>query len=111
MRYKVIYCKTEPMFIWFDEIKDAKKKKAELEKVGYHVTIWEHNDKGAIPYTEIRQARIEAKMTQKELAEASGVNIRQIQRIEWGEGQASNLTARNLLAIAKALGVEPDSLI
>ena len=47
-----------------------------------------------------------AGLSQKELSEASGVNIRQIQRVELGEAEAGNLTAKNLLAIADALGVE-----
>ena len=45
------------------------------------------------------------------LAEASGVNIRQIQRVELGEAETGNLTARNLIAIADALGVDVRSLI
>ena len=52
-----------------------------------------------------------AGMTQAELAEASGVNIRQIQRVELGEAETGNLTARNLIAIADALGVDIRSLI
>ena len=50
--------------------------------------------------------RVKAGLTQKQLAERSGVNIRQIQRVELGESEAGNLTAKNLLAIADALGVE-----
>ena len=45
------------------------------------------------------------------MAEASGVNIRQIQRVELGEAETGNLTARNLIAIADALGVDVRSLI
>lgn len=55
--------------------------------------------------------RVALGMTQKQLAEASGVNIRQIQRAENGESEAGNLTAKNLLAIADALGVDPHSLL
>ena len=55
--------------------------------------------------------RTAAGMTQAELAEASGVNIRQIQRVELGEAETGNLTARNLIAIADALGVDVRSLI
>lgn len=56
-------------------------------------------------------ARIAAGLTQRQLADASGVNIRQIQKVEGGEAKAGNLTARNLLAIARALQVSPESLI
>ena len=45
------------------------------------------------------------------MAEASGVNIRQIQRVELGEAEAGNLAAKNLISIADALGVDVRSLI
>lgn len=50
-------------------------------------------------------------LTQAELAEASSVNIRQIQRVELGEAEAGNLTAKNIIALADALGVDVRSLI
>lgn len=50
-------------------------------------------------------------MTQTELAQKSGVNIRQIQRVELGESDAGNLTAKNLIAIADVLSVDPKDLI
>ena len=56
--------------------------------------------------TRLTYERLKAGLTQKQLAERSGVNIRQIQRVELGEAEAGNLTAKNLLAIADALGVE-----
>lgn len=59
----------------------------------------------------LRATRLKAGLTQKQLADASGVNVRQIQRVENGESEAGNLTARNLLAIADALGVDPHELI
>lgn len=55
--------------------------------------------------------RVQAGLTQKQLSEASGVNVRQIQRVELGESDAGNLTARNLLALADVLGVDPRELI
>lgn len=61
-----------------------------------------------IPLVEARRA---AGLTQKELADASGVNVRQIQRVELGEAQTGNLTAKNLLAIAAALGVDAGELL
>ena len=61
--------------------------------------------------TRLTYARIKAGLTQKQLAERSGVNIRQIQRVELGESDAGNLTARNLLAIADALGADPRALL
>lgn len=61
--------------------------------------------------TTFKKARIDARLTQRQLADATGVNIRQIQRLELGESQSGNITAKNLLAIAKAVGVEPEALI
>lgn len=55
--------------------------------------------------------RIQAGLTQKQLSDLSGVNVRQIQRVESGDSAAGNLTAKNLLAIADALGVDPRGLI
>lgn len=63
------------------------------------------------PITKLEWARRMAELTQAQLAEASGVNVRQIQRVELGEAEAGNLTARNLLAIADALGVDMRALL
>ena len=63
------------------------------------------------PITKLEWSRRIADMTQASLAEKSGVNIRQIQRVELGESDAGNLTARNLIAIADVLGVNPKDLI
>ncbi len=60
---------------------------------------------------QLREARINAHLTQQQLADVSGVNVRQIQRVELGESEAGNLTARNILALADALGVDPHDLI
>lgn len=55
--------------------------------------------------------RLASGMGQKELAEQSGVNVRYIQNVEYGRGEAGNMTARNLLAIADTLGVDARDLI
>lgn len=47
----------------------------------------------------------------RELSEASGVGIRQIQSFESGERDISNITLKNALALANALGVHPRDLI
>lgn len=52
-----------------------------------------------------------ARLSIKELAERSGVNVRLIQNIELGSSEAGNMTARNLLAIADALGVDMRTLL
>ena len=63
------------------------------------------------PITKLEWSRRMAELTQAELAQKSGVNIRQIQRVELGEAEAGNLTARNLLSIADALGVDMRALL
>ena len=45
-------------------------------------------------------------MTQKDLATASGVNIRQIQRYEKATSDLGNITLSNAIALAKALDCE-----
>lgn len=50
-------------------------------------------------------------MTQTQLSALSGVNLRQISRLANGEAKPENITTKNLLAIAKALHVAPESLM
>ena len=50
-------------------------------------------------------------MTQKKLAEKSGVNIRQIQKYESGEYDTGNMTLKNAIALAKALECEVKDLL
>lgn len=52
-----------------------------------------------------------ADMTQNALSRASGVNIRQIQKYESGEYDTGNMTLKNAVALAKALGCEPGDLL
>lgn len=59
----------------------------------------------------LRTARTNAGMTQRQLADTSGVNVRQIRRVEIGTSDAGNMSARNLLAISDVLGVDPRSLL
>lgn len=63
------------------------------------------------PISNLEWARLGAGLGQKELAERSGVNVNYIQRVELGQGKAGNMAAKNLLALAKALGVNPEELI
>lgn len=63
------------------------------------------------PISKLEWARLSAGMSQQELSAASGVHARQIQRVELGEAAAVNLTAKNILALADALGVDPRKLI
>lgn len=45
-------------------------------------------------------------LTQKALAEQTGINIRQIQKIEKGEIKIDNITLKNAIALADALGID-----
>lgn len=63
------------------------------------------------PITKLEWSRRMAGLTQAELSKQSGVNIRQIQRVELGEAEAGNLTAKNIIALANALEVDVRSLI
>lgn len=61
--------------------------------------------------SKLEWARLAAGLGQKELAEKSGVNVRYIQNVELGNSEAGNMTARNLLALAESLNIEPRDLI
>lgn len=50
-------------------------------------------------------------MTQRELAEKSGINIRQIQKYESGEYDTGNMTLKNAVALAHALECSVDDLL
>lgn len=56
-------------------------------------------------------ARMAAGLDQPTLAKAAGVNISQIQKLERGEIKIENLTAKNLFALADALGCDPKGLV
>lgn len=55
--------------------------------------------------------RTSMEMTQKELAEKSGVNIRQIQKYESGEYDVERMALKNAIAIAKELECSVDDLL
>lgn len=55
--------------------------------------------------------RLKSGMTQAELSKKSGVYIRQIQKVESGEIETGNMSAKNLIAIADVLGANPKDLI
>ena len=55
--------------------------------------------------------RTENGMTQTKLAELSGINARQIRKIETGEIKTKNITVGTITALAHALGVYIEDLI
>lgn len=61
--------------------------------------------------SKLKKLRTAKNMTQKQLADGSGVNIRQIQRVENGDSDMSNITLGNAIKLADALGVEVKELL
>lgn len=61
--------------------------------------------------SKLARLRVAAGLGQKELAEASGVNIRQIQSFESGERNISNATLKNAIRLADTLGIHPRELL
>lgn len=58
----------------------------------------------------IKSARQSAGLTQKQLADKTGINIRQIQKVEAGDIKLSNLTAGNYIALCQALDLDPNMI-
>lgn len=54
----------------------------------------------------IKEMRVAAGLTQKALAEKSGVNIRIIQKYETGEYGTKNMTVDTAIRICDALGID-----
>ena len=63
------------------------------------------------PINQLAYLRQQHGLTQQALANASGVNIRQIQRVESGASAAGNITLKNAVALADALGVDVKDLM
>lgn len=63
------------------------------------------------PITKMELARRAAGITQNQLADTACVNISLIQKVEGGEAAVGNLTAKNFLAIADALDIDPHILL
>ena len=59
----------------------------------------------------LKTLRAEHNMTQKELAEKSGVGIRQIQKYESGEYDTGNMTLKNAVSLAHALECSAEDLL
>jgi len=59
----------------------------------------------------IATLRAGAGLTQSQLAEQTGINIRQLQRLEAGGIKAANVTLANALKLAEALHCTPGELL
>lgn len=61
--------------------------------------------------TNLKQLRIAQGLTQQALANAAGINISQVQKIEAGTINIANVTLINAVNIARALGVSAEDLM
>lgn len=61
--------------------------------------------------SKLAKLRVERGLGQKELAEKSGVHIRQIQNFESGAGDIANASLKNAIRLADALGIQPRELL
>lgn len=59
----------------------------------------------------IKTLRRAAKLTQKQLADAAGIDIRNLQRYESGEFDVANMSLSVAVKIADALGVDAKKLL
>lgn len=59
----------------------------------------------------IREYRKAKRLTLHKLSAMSGVSVTQIQAVETGKSDPCNMSAKNLLAIAKALSADPYELL
>ena len=59
----------------------------------------------------IKSARQSAGLTQQQLADQTGINVRQIQKVESGDIKLSNLTAANYLRLCRELSLDPWKII
>ena len=59
----------------------------------------------------VRSLRVSRRITQKELAEKSNINIRQIQKYESGEYDTGKMMLRNAITLADALECDVRELL
>ena len=59
----------------------------------------------------VKTRRLELGLSQKAIASAAGINIRQLQKIEAGEIDIGNVTLRNAIALADALHTDVRELL
>lgn len=59
----------------------------------------------------VKMYRKKQGLTQADIANRAGLNIRQIQKIENGEVRTENITLKTMQAIAQALNAKIDDLI
>jgi DNA-binding XRE family transcriptional regulator len=73
-----------------------------------HKTSGKAKEEPGVRLAEFRKA---AGLTQKQLAEAVGIHISQLQKAEYGISDTQNMVAKTVLRIAEVLDVDPYDLI
>lgn len=63
------------------------------------------------PANTVAYYRKQREMTQKQLAEQTGIPFRNLQRIESGDITPANMTLKNAVALADALGIDSRELL
>lgn len=63
------------------------------------------------PANGVAYRRLLRGLTQQGLADAAGMHIRQIQKLESGETDPANMTLKNALSLAFELEIEPKDLL
>lgn len=61
--------------------------------------------------SKVHDLRVKNGMTQNELAEKSGIYLRQIQRYDTGENDTGKMMLKNAIALADALGCDVRDLL
>jgi DNA-binding XRE family transcriptional regulator len=81
--------------------------KATLKKVydDYKVKMISERSKNII-----KQLRLETGLSQQKLADAAGITLSQVQKLEYGEIQLANVTFSTAVKIANAFGISADQL-
>jgi DNA-binding XRE family transcriptional regulator len=81
------------------------------------IAAWESKNKGqsiggtVISYTDkLKAARLRKGMTQQDVANNAGINLRHYQMFEGGKRDLVNASFRTVMAVCKALDVNPESL-
>ena len=59
----------------------------------------------------LKEYRLSKKLSRKQLSELSGVNPRQIQRVEDGTSKIENITLINAARLARALEIKIEDLL
>ena len=59
----------------------------------------------------VRRLREEKKITQAKLAELAKINVKQIQKYEYADCKLENMTLRNSVSLANALGCNVEDFL